>query len=251
MNSAVSPGQTSGTNKPLWVAIAVLGVAVLAMGVTLIRIQSQPAEPHTAVLPALSASAPVAQTSAAASPVIASSASTAQATSPTGVVKPHVSTQNKPVAHVKQARTATNSGATEVFEPSASPRVVHPQNPEPAVARAPEPVRVMCVDCGTVESVTPVEVQGAGSGAGAIAGGVLGAVVGNQVGDGTGKTLATILGAVGGGMAGNAVEKKMKKVTQYDVSVRMEDGSHRMIRQTAPASVGSQVRVQGDSLLPR
>lgn len=43
----------------------------------------------------------------------------------------------------------------------------------------------------------------------------------------------------------------MKKVTQYDVSVRMEDGSHRMIRQTAPASVGSQVRVQGDSLLPR
>ena len=264
MNTLVSPGQTSGSNKTLWAAIAVMGVAVLAMGATLIRIQSQPTEPRLSVLPALSASAahpasaPEAQTSAAAgaansaaSATTAKSAPMAQPSNSTAQVKSSVSTQNKPLAPVKKAQTATNSGATEIFEPSANPKVVHPQNPEPAVARPPEPTKVMCVDCGTVESVTPVEVQGTGSGAGAIAGGVLGAVVGNQVGDGNGKTLATILGAVGGGMAGNAVEKKMKKVTHYDVSVRMEDGSHRIIRQTAPASVGSQVRVQGDVLQPR
>jgi outer membrane lipoprotein SlyB len=79
---------------------------------------------------------------------------------------------------------------------------------------------------------------------------VLGAVVGNQVGGGDGKSLATILGAVGGGMAGNAVEKKMKKVTQYDVTVRMEDGSRRTLRQTTPPAVGSAVVVNGDSLQP-
>jgi outer membrane lipoprotein SlyB len=128
--------------------------------------------------------------------------------------------------------------------------VVLPQNPEPAVARATAPARVLCATCGKVESVTPVELEGPGSGAGAIAGGVLGAVVGNQVGGGDGKTLATILGAVGGGMAGNAVEKKMKKITQYDVTVRMDDGSSRTLRQSTPATVGSAVVVNGDTLQP-
>ena len=128
---------------------------------------------------------------------------------------------------------------------------MQPKTPEPAVARPPEPVKAACDNCGTVEQVTPVEVPGTGSGTGAIAGGVLGAVVGNQIGDGTGKALATILGAVGGGMAGNAVEKKMNKVTHYEITVRMEDGSHRVVRQTTPAAVGSQVTVNGDSLQAR
>jgi outer membrane lipoprotein SlyB len=52
-------------------------------------------------------------------------------------------------------------------------------------------------------------------------------------------------------MAGNAVEKKMNKVTHYEVTVRMDDGSHRVVRQTTPAAVGSQVTVNGDNLLPR
>jgi outer membrane lipoprotein SlyB len=167
------------------------------------------------------------------------------------ITKSPIFKQNGPQDPVTQVQATTNYIAREVVAPSANPKVVHPQNPEPAVARAPDSATELCMDCGTVESVTPVEVQGTGSGTGAIAGGVLGAVVGHQVGDGTGKALATILGAVGGGVAGNAVEKKMKKVTHYDVGVRMEDGSHRIIRQTSPASVGSQVRLQGDTLQSR
>jgi outer membrane lipoprotein SlyB len=155
-----------------------------------------------------------------------------------------------PVAQNKHAPEATKNAANDAFDPSVGPRVVLPQNPEPAVARVTAPARATCANCGTVESVTPVELEGPGSGAGAIAGGVLGAVVGNQVGGGNGKTLATILGAVGGGMAGNTVEKKMKKVTQYDVSVRMDDGSHRTLRQNTPPAVGSAVIVNGDSLQP-
>jgi outer membrane lipoprotein SlyB len=162
--------------------------------------------------------------------------------------KPH--TTNAPVALNKPIATATKTAATEVLEPMPGPRVVLPQTPEPAVARTTAPARVTCTTCGTVESVSAVEVEGAGSGAGAIAGGVLGAVVGNQVGGGDGKALATILGAVGGGVAGNAVEKKMKKVTQYDVTVRMDDGSHRVLRQSTAPSVGSAVVVNGDSLQP-
>ena len=131
------------------------------------------------------------------------------------------------------------------------PQVVHPQRPEPAVARPPEPVvqhKPICQNCGTVERVTPIEQDGVGNGLGAVAGGVLGAVVGNQMGDGTGKALATILGAVGGGMAGNAIEKKTKKVTHYEIIVRMDDGSTRALQQSTPSMVGSQVVLDGETL---
>ena len=40
---------------------------------------------------------------------------------------------------------------------------------------------------------------------------------------------ATILGAAGGAYAGHQVEKQVKKVTQYEVVVRMDDGSTRIV----------------------
>lgn len=258
MNTSVSPAQVTGSNKTLWAAVVVLGIAVLAMGATLIRIQSQPTEPRTAVLQDAAQSAlgaasstPPATTAAQISAPATEPAVAPSPQKPSQTQKATTSSTNKPLVQVQHAPIATKSIASEVYEPSASPRPVRPQNPEPAVARPPEPVRAVCAHCGTVDSVTPVELEGAGSGTGAIAGGVLGAVVGNQIGDGSGKALATLLGAVGGGMAGNAVEKKMKKVTHYDVSVRMDDGSHRTVRQTSPASVGSLVTVNGDQLQAR
>jgi outer membrane lipoprotein SlyB len=245
----------STPNKPLWAAVAVLGVAVLAMGAALIRTQNPPVEPRTAVLSAAPSEAAAASTGPVASvPTPQDQGTTSVAVSPpapsatTAKTKTHAT--NVLVAQNKAEPTATKTAATEVLEPTTGPRVVLPQNPEPAVARATAPSRVICATCGTVESVTAVEVEGTGSGAGAIAGGVLGAVVGNQVGGGDGKTLATILGAVGGGIAGNVVEKNMKKVTQYNVTVRMEDGSHRTLRQTTPPAVGSAVVVNGNSLQP-
>jgi outer membrane lipoprotein SlyB len=78
-----------------------------------------------------------------------------------------------------------------------------------------------------------------------VAGGVLGAVVGNQIGHGSGRTAATILGAVGGGFAGNAIEGKVRKETVYQVGVRMEDGSHRMVEVARAPAVGSHVTVDG------
>ena len=51
-------------------------------------------------------------------------------------------------------------------------------------------------------------------------------------------------------MAGNEVEKRMKKVTVYQVQLRMDDGSIRTIEQAQPASVGARVRVEGNALQP-
>lgn len=219
---------TASVNKPLWAAVAVLGVAVVAMGATLLRIQSHPDEPRLA---ALSAAAPAATPNGAAVPAPAAMAPLEGGKN---------SASNKAAAPVKHAPTAPKYAANNNDRAAGtSAPLNHPMAPVH---------KPICANCGTIESVTPIQRDGTGSGGGAIAGGVLGAVVGNQVGAGNGKTLATILGALGGGFAGNTVEKKMKKETAYEVRVQMEDGSTRTVEQSSPASVGSKVIVEGNSL---
>lgn len=225
-----TPKSTATVNKPLWAAMAVLGVAVVAMGATLLRIQSHPDEPRLAAL-AASAPAPTETLGGAAVPAPA-------AMTPIEGVK--TSTQNRTAAPVRHAQAAPKYAANNNDRAAgANAPVNHPMAPVN---------KPICANCGTIESVTPIQRDGTGSGGGAIAGGVLGAVVGNQVGAGNGKTLATILGALGGGFAGNTVEKKMKKETTYEVRVQMEDGSTRTVEQSTPASVGSKVIVEGNSL---
>lgn len=224
----------AAASKSLWAAVGVLGVAVLAMGATLIQLQSRPQEPRTAVLSA----SPTAAAPALSSTPLPGSASTGAW--PDDDIAP--SAQNKAVAPANQAKPATKhvTQKTSRSVPAAS-------RSSGAGAQA---ARSVCANCGTVASVTPIQRDGAASGGGAIAGGVLGAVVGNQVGGGNGKTVATILGAVGGGYAGNTVEKKMRKETVYQVRVRMEDGSTRTVEQASAASVGAKVTLEGNSLQP-
>ena len=114
-----------------------------------------------------------------------------------------------------------------------------------------------CATCGMVESAVAIERQGKVNGVavgnttigiGTVAGGVLGGVLGNQVGGGNGKTAMTVLGAAGGAYAGNTVEKNMKKVTLYQMRVRMNNGSVRTIEQASPVAAGSSVVVEGNSL---
>ncbi|MEO8121852.1 MAG: glycine zipper 2TM domain-containing protein [Rhodoferax sp.] len=231
MSATLKPPSPSSTaSKPLWAAVGVLAVAVLAMGATLIHIQTRPEEPSLAVL-SPTPSAPF----EAAPPAPGSAAALAAPSDEAKVLAP-----KRTVAPAKHAPIATKSAATRSERDTSTN----------ASAREPEGrlSRPFCASCGTVESVTPIQRDGTGSGGGAIAGGVLGAVLGNQVGGGNGKTLATILGAVGGGFAGNTVEKKMKKETVYEVRVRMEDGSIHTVEQSTPATVGAKVRVEGNSL---
>jgi len=117
-----------------------------------------------------------------------------------------------------------------------------------AQARAQTPVQVAqarCAECGVIESVREVATQGAGSGLGAVGGAVVGGLLGHQVGGGSGKKIATVVGAVGGAVAGNEVEKRVKSGKSYDITVRFEDGSSRVINEAnAPTwRVGDRVKV--------
>ncbi len=85
--------------------------------------------------------------------------------------------------------------------------------------------RVQVVKYGTVESVTPVVIEGksdgiVGTGSGAIVGGL----AGSTVGGGTGRNIATVVGAVAGGLAGQAAEKKLTTKQGQEITVRMESG---------------------------
>lgn len=123
------------------------------------------------------------------------------------------------------------------------------------VARATK--AAICASCGTVESVVAVQRQGQVNGVavggttvgiGTVAGGVVGGLLGNQVGGGNGKTAMTVLGVAGGAFAGNTIEKNMKKVTVYQMRVRMNDGSLRTVEQASAVQSGSRVIVEGNTL---
>jgi len=108
-----------------------------------------------------------------------------------------------------------------------------------------------CANCGVITAIRTVEQAGEGSGLGAVAGGVVGGLLGHQIGGGTGKDIATIAGAVGGGYAGHQIEKKVKTTKHYEISVRMDDGSHRtMVQETEPAfSIGEKVKIIDGALI--
>ena len=108
-----------------------------------------------------------------------------------------------------------------------------------------------CHECGVVESITAVKVQGQNNGVGAVAGGVGGALVGNQIAGRNNRALGGVVGAVGGGLLGNAIEKHQRTTTAYDVKVRMSDGSLRTVRESTSPAIGEKVRVEADGLHDR
>jgi outer membrane lipoprotein SlyB len=112
----------------------------------------------------------------------------------------------------------------------------------------------LCVECGTVRSITPVGSEGRrSSGVGAVIGAILGGVAGRQVGGGTGRDVATVAGAVGGAVAGNAVERARNDNQVYDVRIRMEDGSERIVTvaDARDLDVGTPVTVEGSDIMIR
>lgn len=221
MNDVTMTGAAVAGTKTLWAAVGVLGAAVLGLGGALYYTQAHKTDE-------VLAAAPVA-TVAPTTPVAA--AVTEVPAKPPVVEKPAAARPR--VAHAKMAKPAPVAAT-----------------PSPVEAPPPVVVRPICVDCATVAAVVPVEREGESGGTGAVAGGVLGALVGNQFGRGQGKDVATILGAIGGGIAGNQVEKKMKKVTAYQVDLRMDDGSRRTMELAAPIAVGERVRLEGGTLQP-
>ena len=146
--------------------------------------------------------------------------------------------------------TGDGAAISKPGQPPASPMsATTPAAPKPVIAKpaAPKPqstaeypkapvAQAKCIDCGVIESTREVDTKGEGSGIGAVGGAVVGGVLGHQVGGGRGKDVATVIGAVGGVVAGNEIEKRMKSTKSYETTVRLDDGSTRVVRDaTAPA----------------
>ena len=117
--------------------------------------------------------------------------------------------------------------------------------PAPVQVASNAPAKRTCAECGVIESVREIQHRGEGTGLGAIGGAVVGGLLGNQVGAGRGNTAATVVGAVGGVIAGNEIEKRVKATKGYEVTVRFDDGSSRVINEAhAPTwRTGDHVKV--------
>lgn len=125
------------------------------------------------------------------------------------------------------------------------------KTPAAAKAKVAKAKPAICHECGTVESIESFTEKGQASGGGAVAGGVVGAIVGHQIGKGRGKDLATVAGAVGGAIAGNEIEKNVKKVTRYRITLRMEDGTSQQLTLDAAngVNVGDKVKIVDGTLV--
>ncbi|MES2183779.1 MAG: glycine zipper 2TM domain-containing protein [Pseudomonadota bacterium] len=221
--------------KPLWAAIGVLGIAVVALGGTLVYQNTRDTGP-AAPPPALAAGpASVAQ-----APAALARQDTTEQKAPTVVASAPA-----PLPSVVQAPRVL---APHPYPPQAVPAYPPPLASAPPGTYSSQPVAVaapVCAACGRIESVTPVHRAAPTTGVGAVAGGVLGAVVGNQFGHGSGRTVTTLLGAGGGAYLGNTVEQHSRSRTVYQVHVRMDNGTRRSFERTEPAPVGALVTVEG------
>ncbi len=202
--------------------------------------------------PTAVASAP--NSSVAMAPVVPAPAPVVTAPAPAPVVVAQANTQRsydqgrrdqerQDVRRAQQARDARYAADGRELPPRA--------DRDTDIRRDTQVAAAVCRECGVVESVNPIEVQGQTNGVGAVAGGVGGALVGNRIAGSNNRTLGGVVGAVGGGLLGNAIEKHQRKVTVYDVNVRMQDGSLKTVRESTSPAVGEKVRVEADGLHER
>jgi len=131
--------------------------------------------------------------------------------------------------------------STAPAKSTASANTASEQAREQARAQA----RARCAECGVVESVREIDTKGEGSGIGAVGGAVVGGVLGHQIGSGRGQDVATVVGAVGGAVAGHEIEKRVKSSKSYEITVRFEDGSSRVIHEASATAwrTGDRVKV--------
>lgn len=140
-------------------------------------------------------------------------------------------------ADTQEAKADTKNPRTAASQPAAK-------------HKAPVRVASACTDCGVIVDVKEATVMGKGTGVGAVAGGVAGAVIGHEIGDGS--RAGTAVGAVVGGVAGHQIERNARSTKRYDISVRMQDGSVKVVSSDTPPAwrPGDKVRLQNGVVKP-
>jgi outer membrane lipoprotein SlyB len=186
----------------------------------------------------------------------------------TGII-PSSFSKNAPIA--EQAPPPPVAALTQPSKPAAAaippsktaavqapaPAARKPARAESSRPEAREQVRTaaerICAHCGTVNAVDIVEKAGEGTGLGVVAGGVVGGVLGNQIGGGSGRRIATVAGAAGGAYAGHQIEKHVKTARQWNVIVRMDDGTTRTFPfESEPGfRAGDKVRIADGQIVAR
>jgi outer membrane lipoprotein SlyB len=120
--------------------------------------------------------------------------------------------------------------------------------------------RATCGNCGVVQSVQQVYVNGGGNDnhvLGTVIGALVGGALGNQVGKGDGRKAATVAGVVAGGVAGNAIAKRNSNGSGtdigYQVTVRLDDGRLATVTQRENPGVrsGDYVQISNDHVYLR
>ncbi|NML25941.1 outer membrane lipoprotein [Zoogloea dura] len=249
-----------GLHPMLWVAaasvtaVSLAGVAKIA-GVLPDFGSNQPATEAIATtpgVPAIPADPVPPPALAAAEPPASAVAAPAEPTATRPAKAEH--RESAPKAASKPHARSTPANPPSQPAAAAIPNDAVPAPPPPGspdarrVTEAPPPI---CRDCGVIEHVEAVQQKGEGTGIGAVGGAILGGVLGHQVGEGSGKQLARIGGAVLGGFAGNEAERRVRTVSHYRVTVRMEDGTRRVIeQQSEPAwRNGDAVRIRNGEIV--
>ncbi len=217
--------ETSSKMNPLIATAAVAVIIFSAVGVGVMTGVIPSSKSSSADVPGQTAAktAPAPETKAAATPEVKA---------------PPAQTHKTPVAQKRSPAPESRPQQAAVNERTAAAPVVSP------VAR-------ICTECGVIDVINVVEKKGDGSGLGAVGGAVVGGLLGNQIGKGRGNTAATVVGVVGGAVAGNEVEKRVKSVNEYQVTVRMNDGtSRRFTFDSAPGYVvGEKVKVMDGRII--
>ena len=115
----------------------------------------------------------------------------------------------------------------------------------PAAVAAPHSVERACSDCAVVESIRAVEAAPRGGIIGTIGGAIAGAILGKELGEAHKQRMLTLLGAIGGGLAGRQIERHATQSTQYDVDLRLADGTvlKRRYEQAPPFVAGATIRL--------
>jgi len=117
-----------------------------------------------------------------------------------------------------------------------------------------------CQNCGVVQQVDQVYVQGGGNSnggtLGAVIGAVAGGVLGSTIGKGDGRTAATVVGAVGGGVVGNQIGKNSDGGgggTAWRIVVRMDNGQYATVTQREDPRVpnGAYVSIHDGHVYPQ
>lgn len=155
---------------------------------------------------------------------------------------------NRPIVRAAVAAPAST--------PKSEPVVFREFNEPPAAAPLPPVAQLPAAPpapagiTGVVESVREIRAKGQAGGAGAILGGIAGAVIGSAFGDG--RKAAAVLGAAGGALAGHHIEKDATGTKRWEISVRLDDGTSRVLSSdVAPFwSAGDRVRFLDGRLQP-